>query len=220
MIPRVEISRACLFLLFCTLTLPVDVGFRFMLGSVACDNLRPGECCRKRNFFFDSFSLGFPSLVTIGALADNEIAALWENPHGYESEACSGIPAKTFSGPGSFRVFAWDDPLAATIEDPLDHNYTGVSYVRLPTLSQLPPNLETSDWLAAEGMLGLAWNRYDWKSTRERVNTRPSKMKRTLSTLKGTAYIGPPPRWRFPDWITVNGTRYHSLNTSEPNYVP
>ena len=43
---------------------------------------------------------------------------------------------------------------------------------------------------------------------------RAKSRRNTIKNGHGTAYIAIPPQWTYPDQITVNGTDYHSANTS------
>lgn len=135
--------------------------------------------------------------------------------------SCRHSIEKTAIGPGDLEFYAWDDPIS-TADDPVDHVFSGVSYIRLPTNTELPPDLKTSAWLTAQGMMGLAWGaRQLWSpksATKANIPRGETIRGGRTSFLHGTAYIGAPPRWRYPDQITVNGTEYHSPNTSMLRY--
>ncbi|KAL8680001.1 MAG: hypothetical protein Q9186_003767 [Xanthomendoza sp. 1 TL-2023] len=126
--------------------------------------------------------------------------------------ACSKMPPfKSIRGPGSF-----------TTPNMFRQPVSGVSYVVLPKV--MPTDTTISEYLAAEGLLGLHTADRQWTapgvSAQQRwfgTVARASGLKSRRSILRGQqgiAYIGPPPRGRFPDVVTVNGTEYHSTNTS------
>ena len=124
--------------------------------------------------------------------------------------------------------------------DEINYCFEGVSYIRLPASSELPHDRMSSEALTAQGILGLVWPQRlklpslidTWISDaaigrlvtpagqmRKRHALDTNSSTRRPSKLPGRAYIGPPPRRRFPDMVKVNGTEYLSGNTSELRYV-
>ena len=229
-----------LFLLFfASSSLQVDVEFLYFGGRIElCHNLLPGECCIGLNpgGYPDASEFSryhgnpeilryYPLVVRVKKLFLYEIAAVWGaidvGAQSVDIRAqCDGAPKRTLAGPGDFQINAWDSHFAE-LDDAPEHVFSGVSYIRLPT--NVPPDKKTSLWLAAEGMLGLAWGGGKWLSRGARTLNLPldsnSNMKRGMkSNLQGTAYAGPPPLWRYPDVIRVNGTDYHSMNVSALYY--
>lgn len=92
---------------------------------------------------------------------------------------------------------------------------TGASYIEMPTV--LPPGEKISDWLDAEGVLGLAWGGGKWFSSPaasrllgSAAGIGPKSMLRrdVRSRAKGKVYAGRPRRWIYPSYIDFNGTRY------------
>ena len=98
--------------------------------------------------------------------------------------------------------------------------FTGASYIILP--KTVPPDDRTAMFLMAEGLLGLVWGGGRWFSTQAKIRGIPGATRKSrrgiVSELKGTVYSGPPPRWRYPDSVTVGGTKYLSTNTSALEY--
>ncbi|KAL8734030.1 MAG: hypothetical protein Q9166_001791 [cf. Caloplaca sp. 2 TL-2023] len=133
------------------------------------------------------------------------------NHHG-----CTNMPpTRTVRGPGHFLVHNMVMP------SPL----SGVSYVQLP--NEVPEDITTAEFVAVQGLLGLQTADKTWfapgviPSTLLGTGTSRfgSRSRRdVVRGLQGTAYIGPPPRSRYPDLITVNGTEYRSTNTSALNF--
>ena len=224
-------------LVFARSSLQVDVEFLYFGGRIEfCHDLLPGECCIGLNpggypdrsefsrYYGNPEILRFyPLVVRIKKLFLYEIAAVWGAIDvGTQSinirAQCDGTPKRTLVGPGDFQINAWDNHFAE-LDDAPEHIFSGASYIRLPT--NLPPDKKTSLWLAAEGMLGLAWGGGKWLSQGARTMNLPlnSNMKRGMeSNLQGTAYARPPLLWRYPDLISVNGTDYRSMNVSALYY--
>ena len=232
-------------LLLSTSTLQLHVQFETMSGpSFDCHGLLPGQCCAlvlpsqlryMASFWSPEFSAESARswIVNVMNMLADEVAAVWAlsnvdisvvNSILNMDNPCSGRAERTLRGPGDFKTYAWDDYARHMSAEgdgsyPPDHYFTGVSYIRLP--KTLPIDRRSSSWLAAEGMLSLVWGGGKWMTERGKHTNIPrsEKMRRgRTSMLEGTAYIGPPPRWRFPDLITVNGTDYRSPNTSALYY--
>ncbi|KAI4282031.1 MAG: hypothetical protein L6R38_003251 [Xanthoria sp. 2 TBL-2021] len=164
-----------------------------------CHNLPPGQCCRSfpvaSNNYFNPFN---PGAADFYHLLPMDVAAVWARRGNIRD--CSGIPIETRAGPGRWHFESTGDGRAF-----------GASYVRLP--SALPPGETEANWLSAEGMLGLVWGGGKWFAKGVEIagmsGAIGSKRKRgVVSEEKGTAYIRGPRRWKWPDEVVVNGTRY------------
>lgn len=97
---------------------------------------------------------------------------------------------------------------------------TGASYIKLP--QKFPPTGADSQWLEAEGIKALILGGRKWVPGSETglVVSPKSRMRRDIvSRLRGTAYITPPSRWRYPDTITVNATEYDDGGLGSLIYV-
>ncbi|KAL8956261.1 MAG: hypothetical protein Q9183_006360 [Haloplaca sp. 2 TL-2023] len=149
---------------------------------------------------------------------------------------CSQAPILVTHGPAAARYHeSWLDD-----GDEINYCFEGVSYIRLPASSELPHDRMSREALTAQGILGMVWPQrlmlpslFDtWISDEAigRLVTSAGQMgrrdalgtgssDRRPSKLPGRAYIGPPPRQRFPDMIKANGTEYVSRDTSELRYV-
>ncbi|KAL8819422.1 MAG: hypothetical protein Q9223_002134 [Gallowayella weberi] len=184
------------------------------VASVTCTNLPPGYCCQTPTY--NTFQAPepihtppqtFPLAVRVTWLLPNQVAGIYTTDG--DRSGCSKMPPfRTFMGPGS-----WYIPNLSL------QPVSGASYVVLPKL--LPVDTTTSEHLAAEGLLGLHSADKQWTAPGVsaqalfRTIPGPSGLKSRRSTIRGQrgmAYIGPPPRSRFPDVITVNGTMYRSTN--------
>ncbi|KAL8807080.1 MAG: hypothetical protein Q9182_000913 [Xanthomendoza sp. 2 TL-2023] len=204
-------------ILLITSTVQVDVILMMSsIASVTCTNLPPGYCCQTPTFNVYQPAVPiryppqtFPLGIRITSLLANHVAGIY-TIDGLRS-ACSNMPPfRTFMGPGSWYV-----PNSSL--QPI----TGVSYVVLPKV--MPVDTTTSEYLAAEGLLGLHSAGKQWTapgvSPQSFFGTIPgsSGLKSRRSTIRGQrgmAYIGAPPRSRLPDVITVNGTVYRSTNNT------
>ena len=178
----------------------VDVDLHYYSGHIVrCIGIRPGVCCRAPG-------PDYPTYVVVHNLLVNHIGVLWTARDGLGD--CAGTPIRTQPGPGDFRS--------------LHHTgYSGVSYIRLPKTT-LRPDGTTSAWLEAEGLLGLVTGYGHWFSSRVKPGALPGATRKSrrgiIAGHRGTVYSGPPRWWKYPDLVTVNGTDYHSMNTSELNY--
>ena len=224
-------------LLFASSSWQVDVEYLYFGGRTElCHDLLPGQCCvgLDPEGYPDPSEFGgyygnpdihrsYPLVVKVKKLFLYEIAAVWGAIDvGTQSvnvrAHCNGVSKRTLAGPGDFQINAWDNQFAQ-LDDAPEHIFSGVSFIRLPT--NLPPDEKTSLWLAAEGMLGLAWGGGKWLVRGAKMMDLPlnSNMKRGMkSNLQGTAYARPPLLWRYPDLISVNGTDYRSKNVSALYY--
>ncbi|KAL8871081.1 MAG: hypothetical protein Q9174_003012 [Haloplaca sp. 1 TL-2023] len=149
---------------------------------------------------------------------------------------CSQAPILVAHGPVGAKYFeSWVED-----RDEVTYCFEGVSYVRLPASSGLPYDKRLGDLLAAQGILGLVWPRRlmlpslfeTWisdagigrfvssgGSMRKRQDFGTGSSSSRPEKLQGRAYIGPPPRSRFSDMATINGTEYLSQDTSKLRYV-
>lgn len=224
------INRAFTFYLFQILlhvipSLQVDV--YYSTNGLECRDLAPGVGCRAPfrprshgRYVSDQETIG----VTIKNLRATEIAVVWQgrggNGPGFLPKNaigdCSGTVAQTLVGPAHSAFFGNMDAGGG----PRGYFYTGASYIVMP--KTLPPDARTAMFLMAEGMLGLVWGGGSWFSPQAKTvgipgATRKSRRGR-VSGLEGTVYSGPPPRWRYPDSVTLDGTKYESTNTSALDY--
>lgn len=166
-----------------------------------CHDLPPGQCCRSFPVAFNNYFNPFnPAAVDFYNLLPMDVAAVWARRGNILD--CSGLPIATRAGPGGWHFESTGDGRAF-----------GASYVRLP--SALPPGETEADWLSAEGMLGLVWGGGRWFAQGvEMAGVGASvgvKWRRgVVRKEKGTAYLRGPRRrrWRWPDEVVVDGTRY------------
>ncbi|KAL8656841.1 MAG: hypothetical protein Q9226_002513 [Calogaya cf. arnoldii] len=183
-----------------------------------CPDIPPGECCQPpRHLAMLGSSINFSQLQI------TDITAVWASRsliNGYTTQAvirgCSGIVAATGSGPG-----LWSWRATADILKDWGSGAVGASYITLP--ATLPPDLGTSNWLMAEGVLGLVWGGGQWFASpaAQRVLGRKNSItaKRTAprgiirSAKKGEVFSAPPLRGRFPTRIQIDGTEYNHTGT-------
>ncbi|KAL8964867.1 MAG: hypothetical protein Q9197_006773 [Variospora fuerteventurae] len=168
-----------------------------------CTNLLPGQCCQAIAApIMNYFNPSYPSVVAFTNLSPLHIAAIWARRGNIR--ACSGVPIATRPGPGNWRHQATGDERAV-----------GASYITLPTA--LPPGETEANWLSAEGVLGFVWGGGRWfvkgaESLGER-NTKKLKRRGMVRAEHGTVYAREPKRWKRPDVLVVNGTRYVDAGT-------
>ena len=152
--------------------------------------------------------------VTVKNLRAMEIAAIWQ-ARGQIGD-CSGRPGRTLVGPAASAYFHAMDGGGGQG----DWKFTGASYIILP--KTVPPDGRTAMFLMAEGLLGLVWGGERWFSEQAKIRGIPGATRKgrrgIVSELEGTVYSGPPPRWRYPDSVTVDGIKYRSANTSALEY--
>ncbi|KAL8866693.1 MAG: hypothetical protein Q9174_006147 [Haloplaca sp. 1 TL-2023] len=184
-----------------------------------CLDVPPGTCCAlpRLNSIFTTWSLDLSATVTFSQLHTNDLAAVfgvwYPTAHTPENDACQGSMGFSRQGPG---LWEWKNPdrrkgigLAAK----------GASYITLPRI--LPPNLVMSQWLAAEGILGLIWGGGTWFSGPAAQDVlaggkwqgsggrgRRKGRREIRSEEKGAVFAGPPHRWMYPSLVEVDGTTY------------
>ncbi|KAL9010819.1 MAG: hypothetical protein Q9173_004286 [Seirophora scorigena] len=169
-----------------------------------CTNLLPGQCCQALPVPITNYNNPFnPGAVDFTNLMPFHIAAVWARRGNIR--ACSGVPMETRAGPGNWHHEATGDERAY-----------GASYITLPR--SLPPGETEANWLNTEGVLGLVWGGGRWFAKgaeslgRETIGVR---RRGVVSAEKGTVYSREPTRWRWPDVVVVNGTRYIDAGTAD-----
>ena len=179
-------------------TVTLDNGIGTPGPTQTCHDLPPGQCCRSLPVAFNNYMNPFnPGAVDFHNLLPMDVAAVWARRGNIIG--CSGIPIETRAGPGPWYFDSTGDRRAY-----------GGSYVRLPVA--LPPDETEANWLTAEGLLGLVWGGGKWFAKEvEMAGVGGSvgvKRRGVVSARKGTAYVRGPTRWKWPDEVMVNGTRY------------
>lgn len=186
-----------------------------------CYNLNPGECCKGLPIQFTHyFNPFFPATADWSNLLPSHVAAIWGRRGSIRD--CSGTILDTWPGPGSWHY-----------EGTGEQQPRGASYIQLPA-SFPPVNNGNVNWLMAEGMLGFVWGGGQWFAGGGQGSTRPvprsiagagdhergrRRPKRGIvSAQKGTAYVQPPRKWRWPDSVTVNGTEYSNAGRGDMRY--
>lgn len=189
--------------------------------QMTCPDLLPGQCCTAPRTTFRSYSA---HVVSFRGLAPWHIAAIWRSraqtvgqlDFSTSSTGCSGEVWRSRTGPGTWTWEMWGETDVAESLTPA----TGASYIDLPRA--LPPDEKVSNWLDAQGILGLVWGGGKWFSSpaASRVLGHKSRLRRNSQPrLKGTVYTGRPHRWVFPTYIDMNGTRYFAQSGSDmPDY--
>ncbi|KAL8803013.1 MAG: hypothetical protein Q9182_003439 [Xanthomendoza sp. 2 TL-2023] len=190
-----------------------------------CSNLPPGECCIKpRGLIID------PGFVYFADLENLDIAFVWSDRRlswWRTTDGCSGIPFRSqVGGPTWNYKWANRNPF---LESQGEARAAGASYLRLPP--KLPPDPTEVNWLGVEGIKGLVWGGGKWFASepgqthaglvwkRQSGSPPASQISRNKSVLKGgTFYAVPPPRGRYIDWITINGTNYTSNVADDLKY--
>lgn len=204
-------------ILFSLVTSTIQVDIRMVMSTsyaITCSGLPPGYCCLIPVGLHHSFPAFFPLAVSIGPLHVRDLGVVFE-ARGNLGGCATLPPVKRFTGPGTFIVR--NDPVPPRTEP---YRFTGASYVTLP--NAVPADITTSELLAAQGLLGLATGGATWSAPNTKWKQFPGPRDKSRRDIirghKGNAYAGPPPQSRYPDIITINGTDYHSTNTSALNY--
>ena len=164
-----------------------------------CRDIEPGVCCRT-----PTHGAWFADITNLGA---TDIAAVFEQLPGREPSGCAGRVLASQAGPGHWNWGTWYNQATWV---------RGASYIRLPT--RLPIRKGQSDWLAAQGMLGLIWDKGSWyasEAASSYINSLKLDLRRDVrSPDKGQVYAMPPPRVAFPDRVGINGTNYTAVAES------
>lgn len=182
--------------------------------SLTCTNLLPGQCCTAPSEVFRAYSA---HVVTFEDLNAWDIAAIWRSGQPAfrlsrpPKNGCLGEVWRSRSGPGTWTWKMWEVPAPQGSLTPS----TGASYIEMPR--RLPVDGKTSEWLSAEGVLGLVWGDGKWFQTAAAasllgygsgVKSRSRLRRDVRSELKGTVYARPPPGFMYPTLIETNGTKY------------
>ncbi|KAL8627268.1 hypothetical protein Q9189_007036 [Teloschistes chrysophthalmus] len=217
---RVGLALLLLNLIDSTWQVSVNLRSEYLLHldvSMKCPDLAPGECCTAPlATMFRTFSA---HVVTFEGLTAWQIAALWRfrdrsAAHvaiSASATGCSGQVWRSRIGPGVWAWEIWDEPTIDGYQTPA----SGGSYIEMPRY--VPPDDKVSPWLSAEGVLGLVYGGGDWFSSpaasrilgRDAGVSPKSRLRRDIrSRNRGTVYAGPPRRWTYPTFISVNGVDY------------
>lgn len=224
MCPHLTVSWLTIVFMLITSTIQVEIKLymdQHLTVVATCHNLPPGWCCKNpsppqfgRGNGLSNY-LHWPFAVEFNHLHPRHLAAAF-TPWNEQIDCDHLPPVKSKEGPGTF-IFTTNYPVTLGAQ-PLF--ISGASYVQLP--NKVPETVAEAELVAVQGLLGLRSLEKSW--TAPGVHMRGSaefetKSKRDIfGVQKGDAYIGPPPRGRFPDIITVNGTNYRSTNTSALDY--
>lgn len=206
-------------LFFVSYTLQVDVNFTFQayhpehpfgaIVTITCSDLLPGECCAQPN-------VAVATQLVYENLRVGDIAVLWQRrqtPDRIVIGECSGQVMMTHSLPGSWRYQWIHGPVILDVP-------SGASFIRLPP--RLPPDQSESDWLSVEGIRALVWGGGKWfgpasttsSGPRRRTPVRQSRpqISHNHAVFRGGSfYATPPPKLRFPDRASINGTHYTAM---------
>lgn len=216
----VSLSIALSILTRSTLQVSVSLysGATHPYSSFTCLKLLPGQCCLAPGH---GWVLRNAQVVTFDHLAPYHIAAVWSPRWQVDRTptyigGCSGIVIASRNGPGTWT---WRGSRAPAIEEGTvyraDTGATGASYIEMP--QGLPPDSRMSNWLAAEGILGLVWGGGHWfvspsaaKLLSGEGGVIPTSQSRRdiRSKKEGAVYAMSPRRSIHPTFITVNGTKY------------
>lgn len=184
--------------------------------SMTCSNLLPGQCCTAPQTPFRSYSA---HVVSFRGLAPWHIAAIWRSrvqtlgqfDLSASYTGCSSEVWRSRTGPGTWTWEMWGEADVANSLIPA----TGASYIDLPRT--LPPDERVSNWLSAQGILGLVWGGGKWFSSPAAsrllgydgsVGQKSRLRRNSQPNLKGIVYVGLPRYWVLPTYMDLNGTRY------------
>ncbi|KAL8922721.1 MAG: hypothetical protein Q9208_005034 [Pyrenodesmia sp. 3 TL-2023] len=185
-----------------------------LVVSLTCNNLLPGHCCTAPSEMFWAYSA---HVVTFQDLNAWDIAAIWRDGQPASpgsrpaKNGCLGEVWRTRPGPGTWTWGIWEEPSAQDSPTPS----TGASYIEMPR--RLPVDGETSNWLSAQGVLGLVWGDGKWFQNAavssllgygSGVKPRSRLRRDVRSELKGKVYARPPPGLMYPTLVEMNGTKY------------
>ena len=191
--------------------------------SMTCANLLPGHCCTAPRTIFRSYSA---HVISFSGLGFSQVAAIWRDRMHSVGQldlsasytGCSSEVWRSRPGPGFWKWEMWRESEITESLIPA----TGASYIDLPRA--LPPDGEASNWMDAQGMLGLVWGGGKWFSSPaasrllgyDGSGGHKRRRRRDFgSRPNGTVYAGRPHRRVLPTYIDVNGTRYFAESESD-----
>lgn len=183
---------------------------------MTCPNLLPGQCCTAPRTPFRGYSA---HVVSFRGLAPWHIAAIWRSRVQTLGQldlstpytGCSSEVWRSRTGPGTWTWEMWGEVDPANSLIPA----TGASYIDLPRI--LPPDEKVSDWLSAQGILGLVWGGGKWFSSPAasrllgydgNVGQKSRRGRNSQDNLEGMVYAGLPRYSVLPTYMDLNGTRY------------
>ncbi|KAI4119248.1 MAG: hypothetical protein LQ345_000842 [Seirophora villosa] len=204
--------------------------FLFHSAEFTCSDIRPGYCCTLP--WMQSLRVRSISDLVLTVRFDHllawDIAAVWgvyfPAEHTRDNDGCQGTVGASRAGPGTWE---WD-----VLDQDEGRHFAakGASYISLPRV--VPPDTSSKIWLAAEGIVGLAWGDATWFKNSQaqtalidgaaaissRVTPR-SRLKRDIrSPLEGTVWATQPSRPVYPNLLVVNGTAYTDDGAGDPKY--
>lgn len=156
MLIRINATWPTILSMLITSTLQVDISLLLAnQATVTCTGLPPGYCCLTPLPMLQRTPVSYPTTIQIRHLHARHIAGVFEGQG--NRQGCTNIPpAKALRGPGSFSVNAQD----VTTRHPAPFQFTGASYGSLP--NEIPTQATVSEYLAAQGLVGLQTQRQQW----------------------------------------------------------
>ena len=176
-----------------------------------CENIPPGECCKPHAVILPNLRGFGTTIVMTSYLQANQLAAAWTpgasstlNTNVIE---CAGIPAVRYFGPG---ILLSTVPPLEDFRFDAEHEELlfAASWVDLRT--RFPPGSSETRYLQWQGVRGLIWGKNVWSAASDGIPFPKRAIGQRLNdrSPRGTAYIQPPGRWRYPTLYSVNGTNY------------
>ena len=176
--------------------------------TYTCDDIPAGECCKAHAEIIATLRNVGTSTSIAATLLTDQMAAGWglstSNPTSFE---CVGSPIARYFGPG---IWVHSIPSIRDVRFDADANELvyAASWVDLRT--RFPPGSAETRYLQWQGVRGLVWGKNTWSAASDGIPFPKRNIGLRLNDWapRGTAYIQPPPRWRYPSLYSINGTTY------------
>ena len=214
--------RAQVFLTFSLIVSAVDITLSFLYRDLPqahippsrsrvtyeCEDIPAGECCKAHSQITATLRHVGTSTSIAGTLRADQMVAGWSvsmsNPTSFE---CVGRPIARYFGPG---IWVYSVPSATDVRFDADiHELIyAASWVDLRT--RFPPGSSETRYLQWQGVRGLVWGKNTWSAASDGIPFPKRNIGLRLNDWapRGTAYIQPPSRWRYPSLYSINGTNY------------
>lgn len=176
--------------------------------TYTCEDIPAGECCKAHPQIIATLRNVGTSTSVAGTLRVDQMVAGWSlsmsNPTSFE---CVGRPIARYFGPG---IWVHSVPSARDVrfDASINELVYAASWVDLRT--RFPPGSSEARYLQWQGVRGLVWGKNTWSAASDGIPFPKRNIGLRLNAWapRGTAYIQPPSRWRYPSLYSVNGTNY------------
>ena len=176
--------------------------------TYTCEDIPVGECCKAHSQIIATLRGVGTSTTIAGTLQADQMVAGWSlplsNPTSFE---CAGRPIARHFGPG-----IWVHAVPSISDIRFDANINELIYAAswVDLRTRFPPGSSETRYLQWQGVRGLVWGKNTWSAASDGIPFPKRSIGLRLNDWapRGTAYIQPPSRWRYPTLYSINGTNY------------